>query len=153
MNADQVSTKTKLVSDRNFLDQRAAASFVLYPKPFGVQAEYNIGNGPQFNPARDSVEVKPLRGGYITLSYSLPLKHGVLLPFVRYQHYVGAKKHELDARSYEVSEGEVGLEWQPSKAFELVAMYTMSNRKTEDYVLRNNFQSGRLLRLQAQINF
>jgi hypothetical protein len=25
------------------LDQRVAASFILYPKPFGVQAEYNIG--------------------------------------------------------------------------------------------------------------
>jgi hypothetical protein len=27
------------------LDQRVAASFILYPKPFGVQAEYNIGKG------------------------------------------------------------------------------------------------------------
>ena len=153
LNTDQVSSKTKVRSDRNYIDQRAAASFVLYPKPFGIQAEYNIGNGPQFNPTKDSIEVKSLKGGYVTLSYMLKLKHGALIPFVRYQHYSGAKKHELDARSYEVTEGEVGLEWQPSKAFELVAMYTVSNRKTEDYVLRNNFQAGRLLRLQAQINF
>ena len=153
LNTDQVSAKTKLRTDRSYLDQRAAATFVLYPKPFGIQAEYNIGNGPQFNPAKDSVEVKALRGGYITLSYLIQTKQGTIIPFVRYQHYLGAKKHELDARSYEVSEGEVGVEWQPGRTFELVAMYTVSNRKTEDFVLRNNFQSGSLLRLQAQINF
>jgi hypothetical protein len=48
---------------------------------------------------------------------------------------------------------EIGVEWQPSKYFELVAMYTMSQRRFEDYTVKDNFQKGNLLRLQAQINF
>ena len=59
----------------------------------------------------------------------------------------------MDARSYDVNEFEVGIEWQFSKNFELVGMYTMSNRRYEDFILQNNYQKGNLLRLQAQINF
>jgi len=66
---------------------------------------------------------------------------------------MGGKKHERDARSYKVNELELGIEWQFSKNFELVAMYTISNRRYEDFILRDNHQAGNLLRLQAQINF
>jgi hypothetical protein len=52
-----------------------------------------------------------------------------------------------------MKEFEFGIEWQPVKQFELVAMYTISNRRYEDFVLQNNLQKGSLLRLQAQINF
>ena len=126
----------------------------MYPKPFGIQAEYNIGRGPEFNKATDSIEVKRLHGGYVTLSYMLNLKKDqVLIPFVRGQYYDGGKKFELDARSYEVREFEVGFEWQPVKQFELVAMYTISSRRFEDFLNQDNLQKGNLLRLQAQINF
>ena len=80
-------------------------------------------------------------------------KEQIIIPFVRGQYYNGGKKHELDARSYDVKELEIGFEWQPVKQFELVAMYTISNRRYEDFVLQNNLQKGSLLRLQAQINF
>jgi hypothetical protein len=33
-----------------------------------------------------------------------------LFPFIRYQVYDGGKKHEKDARSYELSELEIGAE-------------------------------------------
>ena len=68
-------------------------------------------------------------------------------------HYEGGKKHELDARSYRVKELEVGVEWQPNKNFELVTMYTFSERRFEDLRTIDNLQTGRLLRLQAQLNF
>lgn len=151
---DQVSKETKLNADRNYTDQRAAATFVLYPKPFGIQAEYNIGRGPQFNPTTDSIEIKKLNGGYVTLSYMIKTKNNqIFIPFTRTQYYDGGKKHELDARSYNVREMEIGMEWQPSKNFELVAMYTISSRRFEDYAKQDNLQKGSLLRLQAQINF
>ena len=67
--------------------------------------------------------------------------------------YKGGKKHELDARSYTVNDLEFGIEWQPIRNFELVAIYTMSERRYEDAVLKNNLQIGSLLRLQAQFNF
>ena len=151
---DQLSDGVKTNANLNYTDQRAALSLVLYPKPFGIQAEYNIGRGPEFNKATDSIEVKRLHGGYVTLSYMLNLKKDhVLIPFVRGQYYDGGKKFELDARSYEVREFEVGFEWQPVKQFELVAMYTISSRRFEDFLNQDNLQKGNLLRLQAQINF
>ncbi len=151
--SDAISKGTKFKTDRNYIDRRLAGSFILYPKPFGIQAEYNIGKGPEFNKITDSIEHKNLAGGYITASYFLHLKNQILIPFVRAQHYNGGKKHELDARSYQVKELEIGAEWQPYKTFELVVMYTFSSRRFEDYVLRDNFQTGRLLRIQAQLNF
>lgn len=151
--ADQISVGTKTTKDRNYIDRRAAATFVLYPKPFGIQAEYNIGEGPQFNKNTDSIEVKQLNGGYITVSYMLKHKNQIFIPFSRLQHYNGGKKFETDARSYNVNELEIGVEWQPSPSFELVTMYTFSKRRFEDFKLQNNLQQGSLLRLQAQINF
>lgn len=139
--------------DLNYLDQRTAVSFILYPKPFGIQAEYNIGKGPEFNKDNATIETKSLEGGYATISYRIEHKEQVIFPFTRYQYYRGGKKHEMDARSYDVNELEVGIEWQFSKHFEVVAMYTISNRRYEDFILQNNDQKGNLLRLQAQINF
>ena len=77
----------------------------------------------------------------------------LFIPFVRYQYYDGGKKHELDARSYNVREFEVGMEWQPIRQFELVTMYTISSRRFEDYVKQDNLQEGSLVRIQAQLNF
>ena len=139
--------------DLNYLDQRVAATFVLYPKPFGIQAEYTLGKGPEFNKATKSIEVTPLQGGYVTLSYLKRLNEQTFIPFVKYQYYDGGKKHERDARSYNVKELEFGMEWQANKNFELVINYTMSQRRYEDYILQNNYQSGNLLRIQAQMNF
>ncbi len=153
MPKSNLSTGVKTNSDLNYLDQRFAGSFVLYPKPFGIQAEYTIGKGPEFNTQTDSIEATPLHGGYITLSYFAKLNKQTLIPFIRYQYYDGGKKHERDARSYTVSEFEVGGEWQVNKNFELVVNYTISNRRYEDFIKKSNFQSGRLLRIQGQVNF
>ena len=150
---DQLSAGVKTNEDLNYTDQRIAASFTLYPKPLGILAEYNFGRGPEFNPATDSIETQRLQGGFITLSYMTRFKDQTLLPFLRAQYYDGGKKHERDARSHTVRELEIGLEWQPAKNFELVAMYTFSDRRFEDFVLQENRQKGRLLRLQAQLNF
>lgn len=153
MASDQLSTGVKVNSTKTYLDERVAASFVLYPKPFGIQAEYNVGTGPEFNKATGSIENKKLSGGYATFSYKLDIAKQVLIPFVRVQHYEGGKKHELDARSYRIDETEIGLEWQPNKNFELVTMYTMATKRAEDFKLQENLQTGNLLRIQAQVNF
>lgn len=56
-----LSSGVKYNSDLNYMDKRIALSFNLYPKPFGIQAEYNIGNGPEFNKITDSIEQRNLR--------------------------------------------------------------------------------------------
>ena len=141
------------IDDKLYTDERIGATLVLYPKPFGILAEYNIGRGPEYDKWSNSVVTSPLKGGYITASYKFDFKGQTLIPFSRYQYYDGGKKHELDARSYEVEELEIGAEWQPNKNFELVLMYTMSARRFEDSDNPYNFQRGNLLRIQAQLNF
>jgi phosphate-selective porin len=151
--AEQTSQGVKVNADRNYIDQRIAATFVLYPQPFGIQAEYNVGRGPAYNKQTNSIEVQKLDGGYVTFSYLTHLKNQILIPFTRAHYYNGGKKHELDARMYNVRELEIGVEWQPVKQFELVCQYTISSRRFEDHAKQNNFQRGNLLRLQAQLNF
>jgi hypothetical protein len=148
-----LSSGVKSNLDKTYFDERIGATFVLYPKPFGILAEYNVGTGPEFDKFADSITNQPLSGGFITASYKIDFNGQTLIPFMRYQKYDGGKKHELDARSYEVEELELGAEWQPNKNFELVVMYTMSSRRFEDYAKQNNYQRGNLLRIQAQVNF
>lgn len=149
----QTSTGVISSKDYNYTDQRVAASFILYPKPFGLSMEYNIGKGPEFNSANNTIETQNLDGGYAMLNYRTQFKNMYIFPFTRVQYYNGGKKQELDARSYEVKELELGVEWQFSKNLELVTMYTFSDRKYEDFLTKGNHQKGSLLRLQAQVNF
>ena len=153
MPKDQITSTTKVVKSYEYLDQRYAASLVLYPKPFGIQAEYTIGKGPEYDAGKDSILTKDLKGGYVTLSYIIKIKKHIIIPFVRASTYQGGKKHELDARSYRVDEIEGGIEYQPFKNFEFTAAYMYSDRTTSDRTKENNYQFGSLLRLQAQLNF
>lgn len=153
MATDQLTSQVKVNADHNYRDERVGATLVLYPKPFGIQAEYNIGKGPQFDPTTDSIEVRDLKGGYVTFSYILKKGKHLITPYTRLQHYEGGKKNELDARSYEVDEVEAGIEWSPVKYFEFTAAYTFAKRRFEDFTHQDNLQEGRLLRLQAQLNF
>lgn len=150
---DDTSAGVKHNGSLNYKDERVGVTAVWYPKPFGIQAEYNIGRGPEFNKLTDSIETQNLSGGYVLLNYQLRLKEQLLIPFVKYKYYDGGKKFEQDARSYHLNEMEFGIEWQPWKHFELVVMYTMSERRYEDFTLRDNFQRGNVLRLQAQFMF
>lgn len=148
-----VTSGVTVNANKQFRDQRAAASFVLYPQPFGLQMEYNIGTGPEYNTVTNTIEQKELHGGYALASYALKFNKQLLFPFVRYFRYDGGKKFERDARSYKVRELEIGTEWQPFKNFEIVTMYTISKRRFEDAVKPLNNQEGRLLRIQFQFNY
>lgn len=150
----EVSENVSLLNEKQeYDDRRIAATLVVYPQPFGFNAEYNMGTGPQYNSGTNTIEQRRLHGGYAMASYQARVKKQLLTPFVRYQYYDGGKKHELDARSYNVSEIEIGAEWQPIKALEVVAMHTSSRRRYEDGLKRDNLQEGSLLRLQVQVNF
>ncbi|TPG38835.1 porin [Flavobacterium pectinovorum] len=143
-----------IVNDPQYVkDQRVGATFVLYPRPFGIQTEYNIGKGPRYNTLTNTVDDTDLDGGYVLLNYKLDLKKQHIYPFAKFQYYNGGKKYEKDARSYVVRDYEVGIEWQPFKAFELTAEYVIADRTFEDSALLINRQQGNLLRLQAQFNF
>lgn len=144
---------TDLQELNTFVESRSAVSLIYYAQPFGFAGEFNIGRGPEFNPQTMKVESKQLNGGYIQTMYYLKINNDLFIPFFRWHFYNGGKKHELDATRHRVNEQEIGIEWQPHKNFELVMMYTFSDRVFENSLIPINHQRGRLLRLQAQINF
>ncbi|OMQ12752.1 porin [[Flexibacter] sp. ATCC 35103] len=149
----EISPGVKVDDPQYVKDQRVGATFVLYPRPFGIQTEYNIGTGPRYNTVTNTVDETDLNGGYVLLNYKLDIKKHRIYPFAKFQYYDGGKKYEKDARSYVVRDYEFGIEWQPLKAFELTAEYVIADRTFEDSVLPINRQQGNLLRLQAQFNF
>ncbi|MEO7978356.1 porin [Flavobacterium sp.] len=149
----EVSSGITVADPQYIKDQRIGATFVLYPKPFGIQTEYNFGTGPRYNTLTKNIDETDLNGGYVLLNYKLDIKKQHIYPFAKFQYYDGGKKYEKDARSYVVRDYEIGVEWQPIKAFELTAEYVIADRTFEDSALPINRQQGNLLRLQAQFNF
>lgn len=136
-----------------FPEFRFGPTFVIYPQPFGLQAEFNWGKGPQYNPETNDVEESPIKGGYVLATYMKNTTKGAIIPFTRYHYYSGGKKFELDATKHQVNELEIGVEWQLNKAFELVTMYTISDRSAQNSLDPFNREKGSLLRIQAQVNF
>jgi hypothetical protein len=150
---EQRTAGVKGRADWDYRDERVLATLAIAPQPLGILAEYNVGRGPEYNPATDSIETQALRGGFVTVTWQHRARTQVWSPFVRYQVYDGGKKHERDARSYDVNDVEFGVEWQPHANFELVAAWYQSDRRFEDKTRPINEQAGRLMRLQAQFNF
>lgn len=161
----------------NYLDERVAWHVVLYPQPFGFQAEYTIGRGPELNRDRTEVVSGTISGGYAQLFYNYKCDTYCLnvFPFVRYQEYFGGKKHEDNAPRNSVRELELGIEYQFNKAVELTIMGTFTSRTSSNAqfdpvactslaltpgantipCLQTPYQrnSGNLIRFQLQWNF
>jgi phosphate-selective porin len=135
------------ITGGEFKDERWAASLIVYPQPFGFQAEYTAGRGPRLNGALNAVEVGDLQGGYAQVMY----KYNNLIPFVRTQYYKGGRKHDVNAIYQDLRETEIGVEWEPIKALELTGTYTWTDRNVKDAPFGRI--SGNLIRLQAQLNY
>jgi hypothetical protein len=138
--------------DRDFYDGRQALTFVLYPKPFGIQAEWNQGRGPTFSRAQNKVVTDDLSGGYVIASYQIEQGANRYFPFVRWQEFEGGRKIE-NAAFGRVREWEIGTEWQPNAAFELTASYVISDRLIQSQLSNRYHEQGNLIRLQAQFNY
>jgi Phosphate-selective porin O and P len=132
----------------NMLDERVGAHFILYPQPFGLQAEWNWGRGPELNAARTAIQEGYLQGGYVQAMY----KWNDAIPYVRWQEYNGGKKHRTNTPFNVVREVEVGVEYQIAKALELTVAYAWMKR-TDTQLAPYNIQDGQVLRTQVQWNF
>jgi hypothetical protein len=137
----------------NYLDRRAAASFIFYPQPFGIQAEYNIGMSPQYSAATHNIVNGHLHGGYIQLMLRERWFGQQFIPFIRYQRYSGGMKSQADARYEFVSSAEAGVEWQPNPYLEFTTEVDHSQRNTSDAANPDNRQIGTIFRLQLQVNY
>ena len=137
----------------DYREKRLGLHAVLYPQPLGLQAEWNWGDGPEYDPALNAIREQGLKGGYLLASYRTQLRGHPLIPYVRGQYYDGGKRQEQDARSYHVEELEVGVEFTPVSALELTAAVTVTERRFEDGAAPINQQDAEYLRLQAQLNY
>jgi len=136
------------------VDERVGATFVWYPQPFGVEAEWNVGRGPELNPANRRIESEFLHGGYAQVSYRIEKHHGDWMPFVRWQYYDGGRKFASNAPQEEVNELDVGVEWQPWPELEISGSYTHTFRRTNTRIAPyDDTESGDRLAFQAQFNF
>lgn len=162
----------------NYLDERLAWHVTLFPQPFGFQAEYMIGRGPELNEDRTEVVLGNVRGGYVQVFYRYQCDAFCqsIYPFFRVQEYFGGRKFEPNAPRNSVREWELGVEYQLNRAIELTVSYSWTQRNTSDSTFIPNgnppgncgiagsgfgpcvqtpyqLQAGNLLRFQLQWNF
>jgi hypothetical protein len=135
-----------------FKDERFGVSAIWYPQPFGLQAEWNWGDGPALSLDQSAIGVDSLDGGYVQAMYRLETEHGIMMPFIRWQRFQGAMKFELNAPRADVTETELGFEWQVRPELELTTMYVMTDR-TNVLVSPYEQLTGDLLRMQLQWNY
>ncbi|WP_018986577.1 porin [Methylophilus methylotrophus] len=148
---------------RGIKDERLGISFMMYPQPFGLQAEWNWGTTPGLDVAQNRIEEKHLQGGYVQAMYKIDNfqfldTNGTLIPFIRWQYFDGYNKAETNAPKNEVNDWELGIEWQLAPEVEIMAEYHRMKRNnlvtgnragTQDY---QSFTAD-ALRVQVQYNF
>lgn len=144
---------TGVTAAPEFVDERVAGTVVIYPQPFGLQAEWNVGRGPEYVPGARTIRARRLEGGYVQAMYRARVAGQTITPFVRAQTFDGAKKLETDARFHDVREVEGGIEWLPIPAFELTTTFVRSERRTRDGANEGYHEKGHFVRLQAQFNY
>ncbi len=135
-------------------DQRVGATFVWYPQPFGLEAEWNVGRGPELVPGTRTLESEFLHGGYVQLGYRVANWHGDWYPFARWQYYDGGRKFAANAPHQKVHEWDLGIEWQPWPSVEFTVSYTHTEERTHTRTapFLPTTDADRLA-FQAQLNF
>ncbi|MEH3120315.1 MAG: porin [Methylorubrum populi] len=134
-------------------DERVGLHAILYPQPFGLQAEWNWGRGPEYDPIARAIQTKPLQGGYVQAMYKVDHSPvGPFMPYARWQTYDGGWKVGTNAPRLDTDEFELGIEFQPIKAVELTLAYANMKRR-EANVGRFGRAEGDLFRGQLQINY
>ena len=148
------SAITPLARPDGTADQRAGVSAVWYPQPFGVEAEWNFGIGPELSSDRRTISAGSLNGGYVQLSYKDDNRLGAWFPFLRWQSYQGGRKFAINAPSERVNELDFGIEWAPWPAVEFTVQYTRTFERTNTKIAPYlNSESADRISVQAQINY
>lgn len=153
LNRVQPEVRSGGVSPVAFADNRVNLHAVLYPAPFGIQAEWTWGKSPEWSPAAQALTSGRLSGGYVQAMYRV--KHsaiGPLMPYARWQTYRGGWKAATNAPRLATDEIELGIEWQPLKEVELTLAYARMKRAEADE-RRAGRARGDLLRAQVQWSY
>jgi hypothetical protein len=154
-----------VVGTNTVREDRVGVHAILFPQPFGLQAEWNWGNGATLNPTansgRGAIERQGLSGGYVQAMYKIDKifrEDGVLIPYIKWQTYNGAWKGATNAPRVSVTEIEAGVEYQIMKALEVTLAYSTMDRTNTSTSTSATSQylgqaSGDLARMQLQWNY
>ncbi len=155
---------TPFDTGRGYDDSRVAIHAILYPKPFGLQTEWTWGKTPTLDLGNNTLESKPLNGGYVQAMYKLDHFYGSWMPYVKWEMYRGGSKFDYNSPYMYVNQVETGLEWQPRPEIELTAAYAYMDRTNlsagsvsgpPTARTSSSYQRavGDVLRLQLQYNY
>jgi hypothetical protein len=142
-------------SSDGFLDRRSFVTFIKYSQPWGIEAEWTTGQGPQLNDARNAITTQSLQGGYVMLNYRhIYGEQSEFIPFVRWNYFDGARKFATNAPKMCVNEIDVGFEWQWRKEVELQLQYTFSNERSNTSTSNPTvIADSQRIALQLQFNY
>ena len=136
-----------------FPDERIGLHAMLYPQPFGIQAEWNWGRGPEFDVPTQSILTKPLDGGYVQTMWRVKRSPiGPFIPYGRWQRYRGGWKGAINAPRLATNELELGIEFQPTPPLELTIAFAHMHRAEADE-RRIGRAEGDLIRTQLQFSY
>ena len=153
LNTYRPELRTGGVSAVDYDDKRVALHAILYPQPFGVQAEWTWGRAPEFNEVSRGVAEDTLAGGYVQLMYNLgETPAGRVVPYGRWQRYRGGWKTSTNAPRLETNEIEIGVEWEFVDSLELTLAYARMKRREADE-RRQGRTEGDLIRAQLQFSY
>lgn len=146
-----------LATNKTIREDRVGVHAILFPQPFGLQAEWNWGKGGTLNPegngGKGSFDREDLRGGYVLANYKIDKvfrPDGVLIPYAKWQTYRGVWKGSNNSPRISTDEIEVGVEYQMMKALELTLAYATMDRTNTSNLGQ---ASGDLGRVQLQWNY
>lgn len=145
--------RTGGVSTISYDDNHVNFHGMIYPKPFGIQAEWTFGTAPQWDRTLGAIRSQRASGGYVMAMYRMPeTPIGQLIPFARWQKYRGGWKSAINAPRLETDDYEVGVEWLPMKELEVTLNYANVSR-TEADERRTGQAKGDVIRAQVQWNY
>jgi hypothetical protein len=155
-NANTGITATPTISgDGNNVisEDRVGVHAILFPQPFGFQAEWNWGKGGALDQYTNKIERKSLNGGYVQAMYKFDNvfgTEGTIIPYVKAQKYDGSWKGATNSPFVKVRELEAGVEYQIMKALEIVLTYSYMDRTN---VKDLGQYQGDMVRAQLQWNY
>lgn len=145
---------TPTFTKRGVKDQRYGVTAVWYPQPFGLEAEWNWGRGPERNNANTLITDEWLQGGYVQASFLEHTKAGTFFPFIRWNYFDGSRKFARNAPEDKVNEFDFGTEWSPWPEVEVTLVYTRTLVRTNTNVAPFDEARGEdRVTMQVQVNF
>lgn len=132
-------------------DARIGLHAVLYPQPFGLQAEWNWGKSPQLSADLTQIESGKINGGYVQAMYKYDSRWGAWIPYVKWQKYRGAEKFQANSPFVRLNEIEAGVEWQIRPEVEFVVAYSHMDRTNVKNLI--HVKNANLMRFQLQWNY